>query len=258
MVYSQSVLFVLVFFVIWFFISEQQKNYGLVDIAWGLGMSLLSIFLMFRFESNIQTKASLLLIFVWGMRLSIYLGIRNWGKPEDYRYVNLRKRWGNNFALLKAFLNVFVLQGVLQYIMMFSSMWSVSHNSNMVPFTFVSGVILALFGLLFEIIGDAQLKAFKNDPSNKGKLMTKGLWSTTRHPNYFGEVVFWWGVYLTSFQGLHSLVGIVSPILITLLINFVSGVPLLEKKYASRIDYQEYAKQTPRLIPIIGSKKIKD
>ena len=257
MVYLQSSLFVLIFFIIWFYISEKQKNYGLVDIAWGLGMSLLSIFLMLNFESNTQINISLFLIFIWGIRLSIYLGIRNWGKPEDYRYVNLRKRWGQNRPLLKAFLNVFMLQGILQYIMMFSSMWSVSHANQIQVLPLIIGVIIALFGLIFEVIGDEQLKAFKNTPSNRGKLMNQGLWSITRHPNYFGEIVFWWGVYLASFQGLHSLIGIVSPLLITILLNYVSGIPLLEKKYALREDYIKYAKKTPRLIPFIGSKKIK-
>lgn len=257
MVYLQSALIILGFFIIGFLICIQQKNYGLVDIAWGLGMSVVAGFLLYVHKPYYQIQLSLLLIVLWGLRLGFYLGKRNWGKPEDYRYVSMRKRWGNKFPLLKAFLNVFALQGVLLYIMMFSSMNAVSNQGEINVIALTLGVIVALFGLSFEVIGDYQLSRFKANPDNAGKLMTQGLWSLTRHPNYFGEVVFWWGVFIASFQGMHSLIGIISPILITLLINYVSGIPLLERKYASRKDYLEYAKSTPRFIPLIGTKSIR-
>lgn len=119
------------------------------------------------------------------------------------------------------------------------------------------GVGVALFGLGFEIVGDYQLAQFKKHAENKGKLMTGGFWSLTRHPNYFGEVVFWWGIFIASYQNMYSLFGILSPLLITVLINYVSGVPLLERKYATNVEYIAYAKRTPRMIPLLGSKEIK-
>lgn len=256
MIYLNVAAIVLVFFLIWFWICEKQKNYGLVDIAWGLGMSVVALNLIFIYQPKLQATLSLGLVVVWGLRLGIYLAARNWNKPEDYRYVNLRKRWGNNYPRLKAFLNVFVLQGVLLYLMMFSSMRVTELNLEMNAWTLAIGVIIALSGLLFETIGDYQLKKFKQNPANKGKLMTQGLWSITRHPNYFGEVVFWWGVFIATLQGSGSWMGIISPILITLLINKVSGIPLLERKYKEREDYQAYAAKTPRFIPWIGTKEI--
>ncbi|MNJ51612.1 3-oxo-5-alpha-steroid 4-dehydrogenase [compost metagenome] len=170
--------------------------------------------------------------------------------------MNLRKRWGTSYPRLKAFLNVFVLQGVLLYLMMLSSTRVTELNLDANIWTLTIGVIIAIIGLLFETIGDYQLKKFKQNPANKGKLMTQGLWSVTRHPNYFGEVVFWWGAFIATIQGTGSLIGIISPILITLLINRVSGIPLLERKYKDREDYKAYASRTSRFIPWIGTKEI--
>lgn len=257
MVYFQVSLVVVCFFTIWFLICIQQKNYGLVDIAWGLGMSVVAGYLLFQFQPNLQIKISLILIILWGLRLGLYLGKRNWGKPEDYRYVNLRKRWGQNHPYLKAFLNVFVLQGVLLYLMMFSSMNAVTHQNEINTFTLFLGLAVAVFGLAFETVGDYQLAKFKQGEKNRGKLMKSGLWSITRHPNYFGEILFWWGIYVMTFQSMQSLIGIISPLLITLLLNYVSGIPLLERKYADREDYIAYASETPRLLPFIGDKRIK-
>lgn len=256
MIYLHSAGIVLVFFLVWFGVCVQQKNYGLVDVAWGLGMSAVALYLLLVFKPNLQVSLSLLLVIVWGLRLGIYLGKRNWGKPEDYRYVNMRKRWGTSHAYLKAFLNVFVLQGVLLYVMMLSSMIAVANPSTINMTFMIMGQIVALFGLAFEVIGDHQLMMFKRNPENKGKLIKHGLWSITRHPNYFGEVVFWWGVFLSGLQANMMIAGIVSPLLITLLINKVSGIPLLERKYADREDYQEYASQVSRMIPYIGTRKI--
>lgn len=257
MIYIHSALIVLVFFTLCFIICIQQKNYGLVDIAWGIGMSVVAGYLLVFFPSTLQIQLSLMLIIIWGLRLGIYLGKRNWGKPEDYRYVQMRQRWGKQAPLLKAFVNVFVLQGVLLYLMMVASLNAVAHFQPTNVMVMVIGIVIALLGLGFEIIGDYQLAKFKANPNNKGKLMKQGLWAITRHPNYFGEVVFWWGVYVTSFQGLHSLLGIISPLLITVLINYVSGIPLLERKYATNQEYREYAKETPRMIPYIGTKALR-
>ena len=257
MVYFSTAIIVLVFFVAWFFVSVQQKNYGLVDIAWGLGMSIVGVFLIVMYQPDIQITLSILLIVIWGARLGYYLFKRNWGKPEDFRYAQFRKNWGNHFPLLKAFLKVFVLQGILSYTMMFSSMNAVANQSEINILFLVIGVVVAITGLFFEIVGDFQLAQFKKNPANKGKIMNQGLWSITRHPNYFGEVVFWWGVFIASIQGIHSLVGIISPLLITFLINYLSGVPLLERKYLNRPEYLEYTKKTPRFIPWFGTKEMR-
>jgi len=109
---------------------------------------------------------------------------------------------------------------------------------------------MGIFFVIFEVVGDAQLKAFIRNPDNKGKLMTKGLWSWTRHPNYFGEAKMWWGLAIIAFGANQSWKVLISPVFITFLLLFVSGVPSLEKKYTNRLDFQEYKKKTSKFFPL--------
>ena len=111
------------------------------------------------------------------------------------------------------------------------------------------GVAIWIIGYFFEVVGDKQLKDFLADPKNKGKLMTSGLWSYTRHPNYFGEATMWWGIFLIAITSLSGIWIIISPIVITYLLVFVSGVPMLEKKYKDRPDFILYSKHTPKFFP---------
>ena len=124
---------------------------------------------------------------------------------------------------------------------------SVDAGVNLLDFI---GVLVWIFGFFFESVGDAQLAKFIKDPVNKGKLMQQGLWRYTRHPNYFGEVTQWWGIWLIALSVSHGLLGIIGPITITILILFVSGIPLLEKKYTSRADFEEYKQTTSIFIPL--------
>lgn len=117
------------------------------------------------------------------------------------------------------------------------------------------GIGVWIIGYYFQVVGDSQLKKFKTDPSNKGKLMTEGLWSLTRHPNYFGEATMWWGIFLISLVEPISFIGIIGPAAITFLLLKVSGVPMLEKKYEGREDFEEYKKRTSKFIPM-PTKKI--
>lgn len=111
-----------------------------------------------------------------------------------------------------------------------------------------------LIGFYFEVVGDRQLEQFKKNKQNKGKLLIDGLWSLTRHPNYFGEAICWWGIFLISLTGLGNSWLIISPIVINLLLVFVSGAPSLEEKYKEREDFKVYASKIPKFFPIIGKK----
>jgi steroid 5-alpha reductase family enzyme len=151
--------------------------------------------------------------------------------------------------MLKAYLNVFVLQGFLSYIV---GLPIISTNTSSVQsLTIINyiGILLWIIGFFFETVGDQQLKTFKAKSENKGKLMTEGLWAYTRHPNYFGESAMWWGIFLVSLAGLRDLPFIVSPIIMTLLLLYVSGVPLLEKKYKDREDFKAYTRRTNKFFP---------
>jgi steroid 5-alpha reductase family enzyme len=116
----------------------------------------------------------------------------------------------------------------------------------------VLGITVFFFGLLFEAVGDYQLKVFKAKVENKGKIIQSGLWKYTRHPNYFGEAVLWWGIFLVGIGISAPFYSIIGPITITVLVRYVSGVPLLEKKYQNRPDFIEYAEKTPVFIPFLG------
>jgi len=113
------------------------------------------------------------------------------------------------------------------------------------------GAFVFLFGFLFETVADFQLKRFVKDPANRGRLMTSGLWAWSRHPNYFGEAVLWWGLFLVSVDSSNGWLALLSPVTITVLVRWVSGVPLLEKKWAGRPDFEEYKKRVPVFLPFI-------
>ncbi|MHA0856571.1 DUF1295 domain-containing protein [Paenibacillus sp. CMAA1364] len=250
--YVGTILVLFIFFVVIFLIAQWRKNNGLVDIAWGLGFVIVAGYSYMT--SEVKTDRSLLitlLVILWGVRLAYYLFRRNWSKSEDYRYVNMRKRWGtNNWKYLKMFVNVYVLQLVLLYIISQPILTvNTSTNAGLGWLDYI-GLTIWVVGYLFEVIGDYQLKTFVSNPNNKGRLMKYGLWKYTRHPNYFGEATMWWGIFIISLSVPKGWTGIYSPIIITLLLLFVSGVPLLEKKFKKHAEWPLYEKQTSKFIPM--------
>ena len=254
---SSVILVVCIYFIALFLLAQVLGDNSIVDIAWGLGFIVVAgTGFLVNQNATPASVITLILVVIWGLRLAIHLGKRNIGKGEDYRYVNMRKRWGSKYARLKAFLNVFVLQGVLLMIVSLPILLVNTGTSTVVGWWTILGIIIWVIGFGYEVIGDYQLAQFKKNPDNKGKLLTTGLWSTTRHPNYFGEALAWWGVFLVTLNESRNLWGIIGPIVITLLLLFVSGVPLLEKKYKDRPDFKAYAKKTAKFVPFIGKKGI--
>jgi len=248
--YIVSALVLWVFFTIIFLAAQKLKNNSIVDSFWGPAFLLVAISSLLAVgDFGVRTFVLTLMVALWALRLFLYITIRNWKKPEDYRYINFRKRWGTSYALLKAYLHVFMLQGLFAYIVALPIMATTASDMQQMKFINYAGVLLWIVGFVFESVGDAQLKAFKADKNNKGKLMTEKLWRYTRHPNYFGEAVMWWGVYLVSFSGDKVLLTLISPVLMTLLLRFVSGVPMLEKKYEGREDFAAYKRQTSIFFP---------
>lgn len=232
-----------------FVLARIKRNNGLVDIAWGLGFIVVAaVELAGRpdlFPAKVLIAAAVL---VWGLRLAVHIFRRNWGKPEDFRYAQMRRRWGRA-AALKSFVFVFMLQGLLMLVVSLPVTVAFASPARPLSGLDVAGAIVFAAGLLFEAVGDAQLAAFIRDPANKGRLMTGGLWSLTRHPNYFGEATLWWGIGLMAVSSPNGGVALLGPLTITLLLRFVSGVPLLEKKYAGRPDWEAYKARTPVFVP---------
>ncbi len=256
MLYLYVYLVLFVYFVIWFLIAQAKKNNGLVDIAWGLSFVVTAWAALFFSQTFTVTQIVVnILVTIWGLRLSTYLGIRNWNKKEDFRYVSMKNRWKTKIAL-KSFLYVFVLQSLLSYLI--ATPILLTHlfpNTVFDLFNIIVlsiGVVFFMIGFIFEVLADSSLSKFKKDPANKGKILDKNVWKYSRHPNYFGEATLWWGIGITSLAtfNLIGLLGLVGPLLITLLLLFVSGVPLLEKHYKDNALYQAYAKKTSIFIPL--------
>ena len=228
----------------WGLVAIRKKRADLADIAWGLGFFLVAWISFFLSPFSPNTLIINLLITIWSFRLSIHIYLRNQIREEDFRYRKLKEKWGENVSV-NMFFQVFLLQGVILYIVSLPLIWLNTHSEWL---TF-SGIWFAfpfwLSGFLIEAIGDYQLLCFQKNPSNRGKLLTTGLWSYVRHPNYLGEIIQRWTIWaLTLF-----LPFIISPILITFLLMKVSGIAPLEEKMKTHLDFPEYAKKTPSLFP---------
>jgi steroid 5-alpha reductase family enzyme len=232
-----------------FILSLVRKNFAIVDIGWGFGFVVAVAALFARNPGLFPAKVLMtVLIAAWGLRLAIHIFRRNWGKPEDFRYAGMRKKWGRR-AVVNSFFFIFMLQGLLMLVVSFSATVLFGSPPRPLAVLDIAGALVFFFGFLFEVVGDAQLAAHIADPANRGKLMTRGLWSITRHPNYFGEATLWWGIWLIALSSPAGWAAIISPVTITLLLLFVSGVPLLEKKYAGRPDWEAYKRRTSKFFP---------
>ncbi len=246
LIYSSLAVFI--YMLLWFVVAIIKKDNGIFDVAWGLGFVVLAL-LNLSLSENIYLTQLLItfLISVWAVRLALHISYRKRGKKEDFRYAAWREQWGKK-AVLKTFVNVAMLQGFFMLIIGLPIIvvnYKPAPNFNIINYI---GVAVWIVGFLFEAFGDYQLLKFKQDASNKGKIMTSGLWKYTRHPNYFGEAAMWWAVFLIAFSGSYSWM-IVSPITITFLLVKVSGVPMLEAKYKDNPHFIEYARKTSNFVP---------
>lgn len=248
--YFVLALLIFVYMSGWFLVSVIYKRNDVADIAWGLGFILLAW--MSLFVSNTYSIRGVLvsaLVSIWGVRLAWHIYKRNKGKPEDERYKNWRSEWKTWFYL-RSYLQIFLLQGVFLFCIIQPVLAINRAAGRGISYLDIIGIAVWIFGFLFESISDNQLARFIHDPANKGKIMQQGLWRYSRHPNYFGEVTQWWGIYICALSVPFGIFTLIGPLTITCLILFVSGVPLLEKKYAGRPDFEEYKKQTSIFFPL--------
>jgi steroid 5-alpha reductase family enzyme len=245
-------LFILGMMTVMYFIAQWKKDNSIVDVFWGLGFCFIALAgFFFSEEKSVRSWCMLIMVLVWGLRLSWYIGARNHGKPEDFRYAQWRKEWGKN-AWWRAYLQVFLLQGFFMFIVSLPIIHVMSFSNASLDLAFYIGISLWLIGFLTEAIGDAQMKRFKARPGTKGQLIEEGLWAISRHPNYLGEILLWWGIFLVAFGAPSWHISLISPIVITWLLTSVSGVPMLEKKYEGRPDFEAYKRRVPALFPDFG------
>lgn len=240
-----------------FIIAQVKKNNSIADIGWGLGFILIALISIIK--TGLYLPRHLLtttLVILWGTRISLYIAYRNWNKGEDPRYIQFRQRWGS-LALLYGYCEVFLLQGLLLLIVASTIIIINCSTSPTINKFDIIGTLFWLVGFVFETVADIQLYNFLHNPANKGRIMKYGLWQYSRHPNYFGEVCVWWGIWAIALSVPYGLIGIVSPITITILILFVSGIPLAEKQLEHLPEFQEYKKSTSIFFPLPNYKKEK-
>lgn len=246
--FLQSGLLVFVYMIIFFILAQMKKNNSIVDMGWGLGFAVIAAYTLVV-GKNYHSSSILVtdLVIIWGLRLFYHIVKRNAGKPEDFRYAAMRKEWGK-WVVLRAFLQIFMLQGALMLIIAYPVIMNNSGSEGNIGGLEILGLLVWVLGFIFEVVGDKQLKIFKADMRNKDHIMKEGIWKYTRHPNYFGEGMMWWGIFVMSLTS-SGIIGIISPVLITFLLLFVSGVPMLEKHYKDNDEFQAYAKSTSIFVP---------
>jgi steroid 5-alpha reductase family enzyme len=238
-----------VYMTIWFIAAVLKKDNSVADVAWGPGFVLVAAVSLAR-GPGISSRKILVssLVVLWAVRLAAAVLARNLKKGEDERYAAWRRKWGR-WIIPRSFFQVFLLQGVLLVVV---GLPVIAVNASAAPplgWPDLAGAVLWLIGFFFEAAADRELARFKRDPANRGRLLMTGLWRYSRHPNYFGEALMWWAVFLLALPVPHSAWTVAGPVLMTLLLRYVSGVPLLERKYRGRADFEAYARRTSAFIP---------
>ena len=247
---NAAVAAVIVYMLLWFIVSLVLKRNDVADVAWGGGFIVAALAaLVSRGVVTDRAVLVIVLVIIWGARLVLHIGLRSRGKGEDARYRKWREEWGNHVAL-RSFFQIYILQGVLLLVISLPVVRVITAPESPLAFLDLLGAAVWVIGFLFEAISDWQLLQFKKEPANKGKVITTGLWRYSRHPNYFGEVTLWWGVFLLALGAPGGWMTIIGPITITGLILGMSGIPMLERKYEGNAEFAEYKRRTSAFFPL--------
>lgn len=249
-IYGSGLLVILILMTILWLFSLKLRNSSIVDIFWGTGFVIANwVYFALTPDGFLPRKILIsTLVTIWGLRLSIYIFLRNWRKPEDFRYQKWRNESGAKWWW-QSFFRVFLLQGALMAIISIPLLAAqIRPTPDHLTAVDLLGILIWLVGFFFESMGDYQLAQFKAKPGNKGKVMDQGVWRFTRHPNYFGDSAQWWGYFLIAVAG-GGWWTIFSPIIMTLFLLRVSGVKLLEKTMETRPGYKEYIRKTSSFVP---------
>jgi len=234
--------------VLWL-ISLRIRDVSIVDIFWGPGVAgVVDLAAWLGQAGGPRTSAVLLLVNLWAIRLAAHIWARH--KGEDHRYAAMRTRFGANWWWA-SLLQVFLLQAILIWFIPAPLVAAVLYSHVAMGWLDYLGIALAAAALVLEALADFQLTAFRADPANKGRVMDRGLWGWSRHPNYFGEAAMWWGYFAIGFGASHQWWLLLSPLLLTFLLLQVSGVSLMEEKMDERRPgYAEYKKRVSAFVPM--------
>ncbi|MEZ4415284.1 MAG: DUF1295 domain-containing protein [Gemmatimonadota bacterium] len=227
------------------------RDASIVDLFWGVGfICVASYYARSSGPSTGRGLLTLVLVAVWGLRLSIHLAWRNVGHGEDFRYRSMRERWGARFPWV-SLLTVFWLQAAVLWLVSFP-LYQAQRGYSRAPLGVLDliGLVVWATGFLFEAVADRQLARFRRDPANAGTVLDRGLWRYSRHPNYFGDALVWWGFALIGLGAPGGWWILVSPLLMTVLLMKISGVTLLERTLVeTKPDYLHYTDKTPAFFP---------
>jgi len=256
-IWSQALIVIVMLMTVLWIISIIIRNVSIVDLFWGPGFIISSIFYFLRCQGNPDRKlVTLIVVALWGIRLALHLAVRNIGKGEDFRYREFRKKFGEKQYWWISFFQTFLLQGVLMWIISLPLLGAQFFGTQkQIGFLDYAGILIWITGFIFEAGGDLQLAKFRSDPSNKGKVLDTGFWKYTRHPNYFGDSAVWCGyAFLSVAAGGYT--AVIGSLIMTALIIKVSGVALLEKSLVeTKPQYREYIEKTSSFIPLPRRKK---
>jgi steroid 5-alpha reductase family enzyme len=243
-----GLIFALSSAVLLWLLSLRLRDASIIDIFWGPGIAaIVDIAALMGHAAGPRASVGLFLVNLWAVRLAAHIAVRH--KGEDHRYAAMRRQYGARWWWW-SLVQVFLLQAILIWFIPAPLVAAMLAGGMQMGWLDYLGAGLAAFGLLFEALADTQLARFRLDPTNKGKVMDKGLWGLSRHPNYFGESVMWWGYFLIGFSASHAWWLLLSPIVVTFLLLQVSGVTLMEEKIAERRPaYAQYRQRVSAFIP---------
>ncbi len=245
---SWGLVFALSAAVLLWLVSLRNRDVSIVDIFWGLGVAgVVDIAAWLGQSGGARTSAVLFLVNLWGLRLAAHIWARH--KGEDHRYAAMRQKFGKKWWWL-SLIQVFLLQAILIWFVPAPLVAAVLYARMPMGVLDYAGIVVAAAALMFESLADFQLAAFRADPGSQGKVMDRGLWGWSRHPNYFGEALMWWGYFAIGFGASHQWWLVLSPVLITFLLLQVSGVTLMEEKMDERRPgYAEYKRRVSAFVP---------
>lgn len=255
-IFLNAALIIWILVTILWLISIFIKDVSIVDLFWGFGYVVINVFYFFIADDFSPKRLLLLtLVSIWGLRLTVYLSIRNIGKGEDFRYQEFRRTYGAERYWWFSYFQTFLLQGSLMMLVSLPLLGAnFDKDMNELNWLDYFGVLIWIIGFAFEAGGDIQLALFKRNPDNKGKVLNTGFWKYTRHPNYFGDFMVWWSfAFLSIASGNYW--HIIGSVVMTILLLKISGVSLLEKTLKeTKPEYQEYIRKTSSFFPWFSKK----
>lgn len=243
-----NLIAVWLYMTLWFVVGRWRKKLNTVDVAWGSGFALVAWLVVIQ-QPSARSWLIAGLVTIWTLRLTNHLARRVFSSGEDPRYRELSGKWRGNFWL-RAYFSIFMLQGLLVVIVSLPITLAASQPYAALSWLSGVGALIWLVGFTLEAIGDRQLRQFVSQPANKGKVMDQGLWRYSRHPNYFGEMTQWWGIGVIGLQTTGGVIGLLGPLTLTLLLRFVSGVPMIENRRKADPAYRRYMARTSMLMPL--------